>query len=309
MDDIFQYYQKSGEILSKTFELIESIIKPGVPLLEIAEKAENFIRKNSAKPAFPVNISINEIAAHYSPIINDDSLIPEKSIVKIDAGVSVNGYLSDAARTFIFDEKWKHMKDTARKALDAAISVVKPGESVFRIGEVVQKTIEAEGFQPIVNLSGHSLAHYSLHDGISIPNYSVSKRIRDKSHKFEAGHAYAIEPFVTTGIGRVNDGKEETIFRQFRKSKSSNMSPKIQEIYEYVNDNFHRLPFSWRWVYNAGFSIEDIEKADMRLHNDHVTHGYPILIEATGSPVTQEEETVFVGAKKVHIITKSKKKK
>jgi len=307
MDDAFTYYKKSGEILAKTFELIESIVKPGIPLLDIAEKAENFIRKNSAIPAFPVNISINEVAAHYSPIINDDSVIPEKSIVKIDAGACVNGYLSDAARTFIFDDKWQKMKDVARKALDKAISIVKPDLSVFQIGEIVQDTIESEGFQPIVNLSGHSLAHYSLHDGISIPNYRVSRRIRDMSHKFEIGKAYAIEPFVTTGIGRVNDGKEETIFRQFRKSKTKNMSPKIQEIYEYMNENFHRLPFSWRWVYNAGFSIEDIEKTNMRLFNDHVIHGYPILIEATRSPVTQAEETIFVGKDRVHVTTKSRK--
>ena len=306
MEDCFQYYKKSGEILSNTFDLIESIVKPGVSLLEIAEKAEKFIRKNSAQPAFPVNISINEIAAHYSPIINDDLLVPESSIVKVDAGVSVNGYLSDAARTFIFDDKWRHMKEAARKALDAAISIIKPDESVFKVGEIVQQTIEEEGFQPIVNLSGHSMSQYSLHDGISIPNYSVSKKIRDSSHRFEIGKAYAIEPFVTSGIGRVTDGKEETIFRQFSKLKDRNISPSIKEIYEYIEKNFHKLPFSWRWVYNAGFDIEDIEKADKKLHNDHVIHGYPILIESTQKPVTQEEETVFIGKKNVHIITKKK---
>ncbi|MCE7742639.1 MAG: type II methionyl aminopeptidase [Candidatus Heimdallarchaeota archaeon] len=306
MDDAFQNYKKSGEILAKTFELVGSIIKPGIHLLEIAERAEKHIREQSAQPAFPVNISINEIAAHYSPIINDDSTIPENSIVKVDAGVSVDGYLSDAARTFIFDDKWQHMKDTARKALDEAIEIVKPNESVFRVGEIVQKCIEAEGFKPIVNLSGHSMSQYSLHDGVSIPNYSVSKKIRDDSHRFQIGTAYAIEPFVTTGIGRVTDSAEETIFRQFRKSKSNNMSAKISEIYQFIDENFHRLPFSWRWLYNAGFSIEDIEKADKRLHNDHVIHGYPVLIEATKNPVTQEEETLFVGKKQVYVITSKK---
>ncbi len=306
MSDAFQYYKKSGEILAKTFEYVKSTVKPGVSLLDIAEKAENFIREHLAEPAFPVNISINEIAAHYSPIINDDSTIPEDSIVKVDAGVSVNGFLADAARTFVFNEKWQHMKDVARNALDEAISIVKPGESVFRIGEIVQNYVESEGFKPIVNLSGHSMSQYSLHDGVSIPNYRVSKTIRDSSHRFEVGTAYAIEPFVTTGIGRVTDSKDETIFRQFRKSKSNNMNAEINEIYQFIDENFHRLPFSWRWVYNAGFSIENIEKANKRFHNDHVIHGYPVLIEATKSPVTQAEETVFVDKKKVYIITKNK---
>ncbi len=305
MNEAYQYYKKSGEILAKTFEHIKSKVKPGVVLLDIAEEAENFIRKNSAKPAFPVNISINEIAAHYSPIINDDSTIPAGSIVKVDAGVSVNGYLTDAARTYIFDDKWKHMQVTARKALDEAIAIVKPNVSVYTVGEIVQQIIEAEGFQSIVNLSGHSMSQYSLHDGISIPNYKVSKRIRDNSHRFQVGRVYAIEPFVTTGIGRITDSKEETIFIQFRKSKEKDMSEKIRKIYQFIDENFHRLPFSWRWVYNAGFSIEDIEKANMKLQNDHIIDGYPVLIEATKSPVTQAEETIFIDKKQVHIITKN----
>ncbi len=306
MTDAFQNYSKSGEILAKTFAYIGTSVKPGVPLLEIAEKAEKFILKHSAKPAFPVNISINEVAAHYSPIINDDCEIPEKSIVKIDAGVSVNGFLTDAARTFIFDEKWQHMKDTVRKALDEALKAIKPNESVFRIGEIVQKCIEDEGFKPIVNLSGHSLARYSLHNGISIPNYNVSRKIRDSSHRFKIGKAYAIEPFATTGIGRVTDSSDETIFQQFREVKNDNLSSKINTIYQFIDANFHKLPFSWRWVYNAGFSIEDIEKANKRLHDDHIIHGYPVLVESTKSPVTQEEETVFIGKKQVFILTGKK---
>ncbi|MHA1816757.1 MAG: M24 family metallopeptidase, partial [Candidatus Heimdallarchaeaceae archaeon] len=102
-------YKKSGQILAQSLEYAISITKPGVKLLDIAEKVENLIRRNSAQPAFPVNISINEIAAHYSPVIYDDLTIPENSIVKIDAGVQANGYITDAARTIVFDEKWEQM--------------------------------------------------------------------------------------------------------------------------------------------------------------------------------------------------------
>ncbi len=306
MDNSFEKYEKSGQILAKTLEFAESIIKPGMKLLDIAEQTEEYIRKHKALPAFPLNISINEIAAHYSPTIQDVSVIPEKSIVKIDCGVSVDGYLTDAARTIVLDKKWKPMKDLARKALNDALDIVKVNESVFKVGEIVQKTIEKEGFKPIVNLSGHSLSHYSLHDGISIPNYSVSKEARDSSHVFKAGNAYAIEPFVTSGIGRVVDTEQETIFRHYREIDASVLPNQIREIYRYIDENFHGLPFSWRWVYNAGFSKEKIHKTKLSLLKRNIVHGYPVLVEATDSPVTQEEETIFINEDKITILTKRK---
>ncbi len=306
MIEMFEKYEKSGQILAKTLEYAESIIKPGTKLLDIAEKTEEYIRRHSATPAFPLNISINEIAAHYSPTIEDKSVIPEKCIVKIDGGVSVEGYLTDAARTIIFDEKWQPMKDLARKALNNALDVVKANGSVFRVGEIIQKTIEKDGYKPIVNLSGHSLSHYSLHDGISIPNYGVSKEARDSSHVFKAGHAYAIEPFVTSGIGRVVDKEQEVIFRHYRQIDASTLPSQFREIYSYIDENLHGLPFSWRWVYNAGFSKEKIHKTKSELLRRRIIHGYPVLVEATDSPVTQEEETIYINEEKITILTKRK---
>ncbi len=301
-------YEKSGQILAQSLEYALSITKPGVKLVDIADKVENLIRKNSAQPAFPVNISINEIAAHYSPVIFDDLTIPEKSIVKIDAGVHVNGYITDAARTIVFDDRWEQMKQLARKALDKTLAIIKPGTTVYEVGEIVEKTINKEGFKPIVNLSGHSLAQYSLHDGMSIPNYNVPKRMRDKSQIFKAGRAYAVEPFVTTGKGRVKDHRDMTIFRQFREANFEILPKEIREGYQYINNNFHKMPFSPRWLFNEGLEVEEVEGTMNELINRNIVHGYPVLIESTGAPVTQAEETIFVGINKTHILTKTKNK-
>ena len=301
-------YKKSGQILAQSLEYALSITKPGVKLVDIADKVENLIRKNSAQPAFPVNISINEIAAHYSPIILDDLTIPENSIVKIDAGVQINGYITDAARTIVFDDKWEQMKQLARKALDKALSIIRPGTIVYEVGEIVEKTINKEGFKPIVNLSGHSLAQYSLHDGLSIPNYKVPKRMRDKSQTFKAGRAYAIEPFVTTGKGRVKDNRNMTIYRQFRETNIEKLPRKIREGYKYINNNFHRMPFSPRWLFNENFEVEEVENIMNELLSRNIVYGYPVLVESTGAPVTQAEETIFVGKNKTDILTETKNK-
>ena len=309
MKEQFEQYKKSGQILAQSLEYAISLTKPGVKLAEIAEKVEKYIRKHSAKPAFPINISINEIAAHYSPVIYDDLVIPEDSIVKLDLGVQINGFITDAARTVIFNERWKIMQQLARKALDTALSRIKPKSSVYEVGEIVEKTIKKEGFQPIINLSGHSLAQYSLHDGISIPNYKVAKRMRKPNQTFKTGRAYAIEPFVTSGKGRVKDDRDMTIFRQFRQTKTDSLPKKTREGYQYINENFHQMPFSPRWLHEAGFDVEQIEITMNDLIDRDIVYGYPVLTEVTGAPVTQAEETIFVGTEKIYILTKKREKK
>ena len=297
-------YKKSGQILAQSLKYALTIIKPGVKLVEIAEKVENLIRKNSAQPAFPVNISINEIAAHYSPVINDDLVVPDDSIVKIDAGVHVNGYITDAARTIIFNEKWKKMQLIAREALDKALAIIKPGTTVYEIGEIVEKTIKQEGYRPIVNLSGHSLAQYSLHDGLSIPNYKIPKRMREKSQIFREGKAYAVEPFVTSGKGKVKNGDDITIFRQYREVEIHSLPKNVKDGYSHINKHFHKMPFSPRWLYNAGFSLNKVEEIMYDLLDRNIVFGYPVLIECTEAPVTQAEETILVGKDKAYILTK-----
>ncbi|NPD87549.1 MAG: type II methionyl aminopeptidase [Asgard group archaeon] len=306
MKSDFKKYKKSGSILADALKYAKEITKPGIKLIDIAEKMENFIRNQSAQPAFPVNISINEIAAHYSPVVNDDSTIPEGSIVKIDAGVSVDGFLTDAARTFIFDEKWTKMKLLAENALENALKEIRPNGSVFKVGEIIEKTIKKEGYKPIVNLSGHLMTQYSLHGGVSIPNYKISREARDDSHRFIPGNAYAIEPFVTTGSGKVFDDKNTTIYRHYRDFKKNEIPEDIEEIYLYIKQNFFNLPFSWRWLFNSGFSVKQIDKAKEILLSKHIVHGYPVLIESKFAPVTQAEETIYVNKDEIIILTNTK---
>jgi len=300
----YKFYKRSGAILEKTFRLALELTNPGAKLLDIAEKLENHIRSYSAVPAFPVNISINEIAAHYSPTINDESLIPEKSIVKIDCGVSVNGYLSDAARTIIFDNQWQKLHEASEQALDNAIKEIGANISVYKLGEVIEQTINKAGFLPISNLTGHSLARYSLHGGISIPNYSISKNLRKASDKFKVGSAYAIEPFATTGIGKVVDGDEITIYMLLNETGKISLHKKIREIYELIKMKTYSLPFSPRLISNENFSEELIEEAIIELYEKGMVRGYPILVEASKAPVTQTEDTIWVGKNKIFNLTR-----
>lgn len=307
----FENYRRSGIILSNALKLTKRIVKPNVKLLSIAEQIENYIRKQGAIPAFPVNISINEIAAHYSPIIEDSSVIPPKSVVKVDVGVAVNGYITDAARTFVFDKRWIKLQNAAKEALYSAIKTVKPNLSVYKLGEIIEQVISASGFRSIINLTGHSLARYSLHDGVSIPNFSLPRIYRRKKDVFLLNHAYAIEPFATDGIGRVRDGEEATIFKllKTRDIKSSLQNEQYKKIYTAIREKFFGLPFSHRWLYNMGFKVDDIIECLEEFINKDIIHAYPTLIEEGNGTVAQWEDTIYVTQNRVYILTKREQKK
>ena len=98
-EDIIQHYIKAGRATAAAKKLARKLVKPGSLFLDIANKCEAEIINSGCELAFPINMSLNEIAAHYSPIIDDETVIPEHGLLKIDVGAHFNGYIADSAFT------------------------------------------------------------------------------------------------------------------------------------------------------------------------------------------------------------------
>ncbi len=288
------YYQQSGTILKQAMKLALNITKPGEKVYDIAEAVEKLIIKEGGWPAFPVNVSTNEEAAHYSPVIYDDKVIPKNSVVKIDLGVSYKGFLTDCARTCVFDDTYVEMYEIAKRALDKALNLISNAVSVYDLGKEVEIYVKEAGYKTISNLSGHSLGRYNLHSGVSIPSTDVPAMHRHSDQFFILGKAYAVEPFVTDGKGKVKNGKDMTIFRQYNTIKTKKLSISVREIYLTIKNEYFGLPFSPRWLYNKGYSINSIDNAINVLMNKRVLHGYAVLMEMKGRQVTQAEDSVFL---------------
>ncbi len=186
-------FRKSGQIIAKLRKEIHSIVKPGKPALKICNEIESRIRELGGKPAFPVNIGINEIAAHYTSPPGDTLTIPTGSMVKVDFGVHVNGYVTDTAVTVFYDPKFEPMVKAADDALQNAIKAFRGGVKLSDIGRVIQTTIGKYGFRPISNLTGHSIERYSIHAGKSVPNVPVLA-----AGKANEGEVFAIESRTTS---------------------------------------------------------------------------------------------------------------
>jgi methionyl aminopeptidase len=268
-----------------------------MPILQVCEKAESLIRAKGGKPAFPCNVSINEVAAHYTSPPGDEKLIPEKAVVKVDIGVHVDGYVTDTAFTACFNPEHKRMADTAEHALKTAVENIHGDMSISRIGGLIENAIRNRGFKPISNLTGHSVGRYLIHAGTSIPNVSQLSL-----SKVRAGEIFAIEPFVTLpdAEGRVEDGPEKTIFR-FLKTKPL-QSPHAKQLSKHIETNFKTLPFAERWLKGA-VPKEKLSEAFKELLASKTLMAYPVFVEASCKPVTQAEHTVLIADDGCEVLT------
>lgn len=281
-------FRLSGKILRETREEMRSYVQENLPIINVCEKAESTIRAKGGKPAFPCNVSINEITAHYTSPPNDKKIIPERSVVKVDIGVHVDGYVTDTAFTACFDPEHKRMTETAELALKTAVENIHGEMPIGRIGGIIETAIRNRGFKPISNLTGHSVGRYLIHAGTSIPN--VSQLSLTKVH---AGDIFAIEPFVTLpdAAGHVEDAPEMTIFR-FLKPKSLQTSH-AKQMSKFIETNFKTLPFAERWL-KGSVPKEKHAEAFKELLKSKTLAAYPVFVEASGKPVAQAEHTVLI---------------
>jgi len=272
------------EKMKVVLEYGKNLIKPDVKILEIAEAIEKKIFEVGAKPAFPVNIGINEITAHYTPSIDDQTVLKEGDMVKIDIGLHVDGYISDNAFTVFVGKNSHPMIDVAKKAVEEARKILRENVKIKEISEVIESVISSSGFKVVRNLTGHFLDRYVVH-GISIPNIKNEIEI-----PIPKGQAVAIEVFVTNGSGWVKESPEVQIF-QFREDNGSRFL-EGKKILEMSKKDFEGLPFAKRWIKNIPKAKLDLALRD--LMNRGCLIDYPVLKEDDNSLVAQWEESFIV---------------
>lgn len=289
-------YVKAGRIASEVREIARKKDWVGKTLYEICETVESEIQNRGGKCAFPVNASLNEVAAHYTAEPNDPKILSSSDLIKIDLGVQINGFIADTAVTISYDPEFEILVQTAEEALRNAMSIIKEGTKSSDVGRTIQKTIEQYGLKPIANLSGHSLGQYTIHAGKSIPNmWSIGSFI------LSAKEAYACEPFVTTGkgLGYVRDGKTKNIFGLVSRKKTKNEN--VNRLVDFIWENFNMLPFSLRWI-TKKFDEREARPLLDELIKNKLVRAYPVLVEANGQRVAQAEHT-FIPTQNGALIT------
>lgn len=280
-----QDYLNAGKIAAEVRENARKKDYVGSTLFEICESIEKEIIKKDGKCAFPVNTSLNEIAAHYTAEPNDQKIVQDTDLLKIDLGVQINGYIADTAVTVCYEPKFDYLIQAAEAALKDAMSMIRAGVKSSDVGKTIENTIKQMGGVPIANLSGHSLEQYTIHAGKSIPNvWSIG------SFSFLPTEAYACEPFVTTrdGLGFVREGKTRNIFSLVSRKRTKD--PECDKLVDYIWEKFNMLPFALRW-FLPQWEEKTARMLLEKLIKHKVVRSYPVLIEANGERVAQAEHT------------------
>ncbi|MBN2368134.1 type II methionyl aminopeptidase [Candidatus Woesearchaeota archaeon] len=277
-------YIEAGRIASTALHYGESLVKIGGSLLEVTDKIEQKILDMNGEFAFPPQISLNEIAAHYCAHPDDGIEFKEGDLVKIDVGVMIDGYIGDNALTVDLGDNEKLVK-ASRVALNNAIKLVEPGATLSEIGRTIHDTIVKFGYAPVRNLSGHGLSQYVFHDKPSIPNFDTG----DKT-KLRRGQVIAIEPFASTGSGVIFESSPANIYSVIGQKPMRNPITRdvLKEISKYKN-----MPFTTRWL-TRKFHPGKVNFALRELEHYRIITSFPPLPDSGNGLVSQAEHTMIV---------------
>jgi methionyl aminopeptidase len=294
----YENYRKAGQIAKQVIEFSKTIIKANTKLSEIAEKIEAKIIELGGEVAFPVNLSIEDIAAHYTPTLRDETLA--KGLLNVDIGIHVKGCICDVAFSLDLtsEKKYTQLIKSTEDALKKAIELVKTKKqntTLNEIGKTINSEITKNNFTTIVNLSGHSLEEFQIHAGLTIPNYETS------SQKILGEGAFAIEPFATLhgGSGSIYEGGGSNIYHisnpnnQVRDNSS-------REVLAFILENKKSLPFSQRELEKkfgtkALIALSNLKRAG-------IIEEFPQLIEKNHQPVSQAETSFIIYDNQVEVL-------
>lgn len=301
---------KASQIHKKTNYYIRDIIKPGIKLKDIAQLIENKINteilfnKNNplnAGIAFPVGLSLNNCAAHYTPNYNEtDIILKDSDILKIDYGTQINGVIIDSAFTLHFDSKYDKFIQISKDITNYAVSLSGPDVILGELGNDIEEYIKSKEIEidnktfqlkTMKDLSGHLISKYEIHAGKAVPNIGIYYPVRMKEFEF-----YAIEPFITTGEGNsiLKEPKSHFMLSKNNdKINIDNLNNETMLLYNIIKKNYDKLPFCQRWLYDIN---KDLDHTNLLkdLENKKIINSYPPIYDIENSIISQFEHTIFI---------------
>jgi methionyl aminopeptidase len=262
---------KAGKIAQEVKKYIKPKIQIGTKVLNLIENTEKKIVELDGGWAFPVNVSINNIAAHYtSPIKDDDLTIKEGDIVKIDLGVHVDGYIVDTAFTISFNDE-KSLENNTKE-----------------LGKKIEDIVKGFKFNPIKELGGHQIERWTVHGKKRLPELGAQG-----GDIMEEGEVFAIEIFASTGEGTVHNTKYSYIYELNPYAGRVPLRRKTsKQILGHINKNYKTLPFAERWLakdFRMGvmFGLQElVQQGKIQVHY--------VLAEQKGEFVAQSEQTILI---------------
>jgi methionyl aminopeptidase len=290
--------REAGRVAAAARAFGASKVVAGARLAEVCAAVEDFIRERGAHLAFPTQTSRNEIAAHYCPAPDEDTVYADGDLAKLDVGVHVDGWVVDTALTVNVGDRAENRRlvEAAEAALEAAIAASGPAVPIRRLSSAIEAALRGFRVRPMQNLCGHHVGRWSVHSPPPIPN-----RPDDGEDRLAVGATLAIEPFATEGMGLVGEVGAPEVFRLIPGPSPTEVEGVTRAVSEALLER-NGLPFSRRDL--RGCPRTEVESALELLARRGRLHAYAPLVETSGRKVAQAEHTLYVGQDGVEVLTR-----
>ena len=208
-----EYLKAIGRICAATLRKMMNATRAGMKTHELDEIGRALLEAEGARSAPQITynypaatcISVSPVIAHGIP---DEHVLREGELIHIDVSAELDGYYADTGASLVVsrhDRNLDKLLDATRATLSKALRAAKAGNLLNGIGRTVQAEARKRGYNVIYDLTGHGIGrrlHENPKEILNFYNPNDKRILTD-------GLVLAIEPFLTTGVGRTvqeNDG-------------------------------------------------------------------------------------------------------
>lgn len=314
--------EKIGASIHKAIRrYIRPHLKPGLKLSTLADLIENKCKELTGNigvvngVGFPSSLSVNDCAAHFTPSKLYDVTLNKSSIIKIDFGVEVNGWITDSAFTVAFNEDYKELLDAVKDATNTGIKNAGMGVHIKEWGSDIREVMESYEvnidnktypIKVIKNLGGHNILKNKIHGGVFLPATYID--YYPEHLKFEEG-IYAVETFGSTASDSVDERESEnTIYMNKTSTRNGSTCDKLDKnktvktFYDNLLKRYNTMPYCDRYLdtkYNS-------YKPKMKILTDiGYVNKYPPLHCVNNGMTAQYEHTIYINEGKKIIFSSS----
>lgn len=313
----FDKYIKAGEIHKKVRKYIQPHIQPGIKYTTICNLIESKISEeiNKIAPnqlnngiAFPTGISVNNVAAHFTPSYLDDRVIKIDDVIKIDYGVHIDGCIIDSAFTINLNEHYNTILKASNEAVNTIIKNIGVDSLFKELSYLSQEVVESyehgeKSLKVIDNLAGHNILPWKIHGGKLLHGKPTNNLIYDDL-RVDEDDVMAIEVFVSNGIGTTILDNDYRNYSHYMLKDDKQKIPlfqnkKTNEISQMISTKFKTLAFCPRFIDNMTTHHTDYFQNLQELFANGYLNSYPPLLEKDcESKVAQFEHTIYIGETK-----------
>ncbi len=205
-----------GHICAETLHKMMKAARPGMTTRQLDDLGRRWLVEAGARSAPEVAyqypgatcISVAPIIAHGIP---GDYVLKQGDLIHIDVSAEKDGYFGDTGASLLVSDEGQQAEADLRRLLDAtratlsqALKVVRAGRPLNGIGRTIQMEAQRRGYNVIYELTGHGIGRGLHEDPSDIWNF-----YNPRDHRvLKDGQVLAIEPFLTTGQGRIVEQRD-----------------------------------------------------------------------------------------------------